>query len=165
MEQRTPTVDSPSKRLRFQRTRIAVSVFFGLVTVALLVLWVRCYWTGNTVALLAHNERNLRVIPKPGVVPLVSYWDDYPFGARAIGSLAVGGRDEASSSFGMETIPITNGHTFIKLWFPIWLPTVAAAVFAIFLCLPLTLQFSLRTLFITTTVLAILLGLAVWLVA
>ena len=33
-----------SHRQRFRRTRIAVSVFFGVLTVALCVLWVRSYW-------------------------------------------------------------------------------------------------------------------------
>jgi len=44
MSDPTPTVDVPSTPpIRFRRTRIAVSVFFGLLTVVLVALWIRSY--------------------------------------------------------------------------------------------------------------------------
>jgi hypothetical protein len=44
METAVRTVEAPNKPLlRFRRTRIGVSVFFGVLTVALCVLWVRSY--------------------------------------------------------------------------------------------------------------------------
>jgi hypothetical protein len=43
MEDLTPTADAP-KPLRSRRTRIGVSILFGVLTVALCVLWVRSYW-------------------------------------------------------------------------------------------------------------------------
>src|SRR5262245_58990054 len=44
----TAATDTPLRPLlRFRRTRIAVSVIFGLLTVALCVLWVRSLWRSD----------------------------------------------------------------------------------------------------------------------
>ena len=60
MDDPTPTVDAPSKPpLRFRRTRIAVSVFFGVLTVALCVLWVRSYWRFDECAPCARDGREV----------------------------------------------------------------------------------------------------------
>ncbi len=76
-----------------RKLRIAVSVFFGLLTVT---LWVWSYWDGNAVAILAHHETKLSVIPKPGSIPQISFRDDYPFDADTVGSVVVGRREEAT---------------------------------------------------------------------
>ena len=48
MEVPTPTVDAP-KPLRFRRTRIAVTVLFGVLAVAMCVLWVRSHWRADSI--------------------------------------------------------------------------------------------------------------------
>ena len=72
----TPTVDAPSKpHQRFRRTRIAASVFFAVLTVAMCVLWVRSYSIADICGVTFDHERrwNCRVGGWPDYLDIPTY--------------------------------------------------------------------------------------------
>jgi len=145
-----------------RRLRITVSVFFAVLTVLLCVLWVRSYWridyiryTNSSVTTIGYRQGRLC------------------FARRKL--LQHAGRYHGWEA---ESLPMTIprnpysqfqwsvGPQFANARIPFWLPILLC-------CLPITAQwiprpsrrFSLRTLFIAMTLLAVVLGLAVWLSA
>jgi hypothetical protein len=157
----TPTVDAPSKPAqRFRRTRIAASVFFAVLTVALCALWVRSYSRSdscrvfsvgvisNLGQLFFWNAANQTEIPNG----LMSGLSDQGY----IGRLQFLMDLQMSIGFGIaddgkETIAV------FPFWFFVLLAGAASAIpwFAF--------RFSVRTMFIATTLVAVALGLGVWL--
>jgi hypothetical protein len=150
-----------------RKLRIAVSVFFGLLTVALIILWAR--------------SRN--AIDVFGFRPTAHCWIAV---SSSVGELECtilsGGPFGADSEwFGFESfgLPLVSGTNAVPLrprfsWqqtpneLRIVAPTLALAlVLAVASAVPWiprpSPRFSLRTLLIATTLLAIILGLGVWL--
>ncbi len=56
---------------RFGRLRIAVSVFFGVLAVALCVLWVRSYWHSDV--LLTASNYDATIASNNGCVRIMLY--------------------------------------------------------------------------------------------
>lgn len=161
MDDPAPIADTPSKpRLRFRRTRIAVSVFFGLLTVALCALWVRSYYGidwilgpvgGGKIVTLTSMRGSLWItnVPPPrilkdGKTTVAQQW--YRFSAPI--SMAKVGR---SFGFDMHSTGMTIG-------LPYWLLVPGSAV-PIALSVRSLPRFSLRTLLIVTALVAVVLGL------
>ncbi|MGD9632266.1 MAG: hypothetical protein AB7G28_25845 [Pirellulales bacterium] len=149
-----------------RRIRIAASVFFGLLTVALCVLWVRSYWRVYSVVLPFSNVHQLIVMSSPGVIyfSFDSSGDQHNWDAF---TLSV---DESASEYWAKwpkwrwLLYARPGEAnrdlaiFVATWFPILLS------FALTICTWLPFRrFSLRTLLIATTLVAVALGLEVWL--
>jgi hypothetical protein len=156
MPDATPIVDDPSKPLRFRRTRIAVSVFFGVLTVLLCLLWVRSYWRFDeivwtsetrTFAVSASQGKlsietiNDRVLLPPGW-SRVSFWDS-------------DSDDEPKTLFGFGW-QRENGSITANL------PLCFLALLCAAIAWLQGKRFSLRTLLIATTLVAVVLELGVW---
>jgi len=141
-----------------RKLRIAASVFFGLATVALCVLWVRSYFGRYNWHVYDEGRNNTGYL-------LSSYngcvqWASYQFVVRTPLETPVKGSPALyyripsrrplywdQNEFGsIVTVPY-NLIVFV---------TVAIAV------IPWVSRFSLRTLFIATTLFAVVLGLAAW---
>jgi hypothetical protein len=145
------------------KLRIAVSGFFGVLTLLLVVLWVRSYWVsdvvnspvpGNTSFLVRSQNGCLTVLMLKQRMhpnwPRGFIWEEHPASVDRQ-------RRVTPASWGYYPNPGSGDWTVvIPQWFPAALmATICIAPWA-------TLRFSLRTLLIATTLLAVVLGLAVW---
>jgi hypothetical protein len=166
----------PATPMRFRKLRIVWSVGWGIAAVLLVMLWVRSYYT--------HDAISAKISP---ISPKRIYMTSW------LGSIHVGCTDwpiptgievqtwrrlatpteewsrlrELASGWGPllpePTLSFRRGpasHPW-QLWTPHWICTVLAGTLA---ALPwLRRRFSLRTLLIATTLVAVVLGLIVWL--
>lgn len=157
----TSTHDAPSKPpMRFRRTRIVASVFFGPLTVVLCTLWVRSYWsidyvryTGSTMTTIGYRQ---------GVICYVRHKLLQP----------------PRQTYGWEvnSLPVTTKNPYSQFrWsmtpqaasarVPFWLPSLVCFVSITAQWMPRpSRRYSLLTLLIATTLVAVALGLVVWLV-
>ena len=144
MDDVTPSVEQPPRR--FRRLRIAVSVFFGLLTVALCLLWLRSY----------------------------SWIDVVRKGTRGVASSE--GKFLVNDIYNLQGKGSVSTRSFAGDWIHIWtarqgdlvgvglgrmIPQWPAILFAAILsAVPwLHYRFSLRTMLIATTLIAAMLGL------
>ncbi len=148
-----------------RRLRIAVSVFFAMLPVLVCVLWVRSYWRSDQVDFPITGHHGVSITSVRGQM---SCW-------RWNG----GGRIQFWSQTTEEWLghpPVVNEyfdfppHQGLRinggtLWIPHAFVVFLFAVLAILPCFQLSYRFSLRTLLIATAIVAILLGLAVWVAA
>lgn len=138
--------------------RIAFSVACGIACVLLVVLWVRSYW--QQVGLGAHtNSRFIQALSRQGRL-IVSVGTEPGFGAFGWGygtnpiEHHIDNTIYGGNSFRIVTFTNANG-ILIPHWF-------ALIVLSTLTALPwLSYRFSLRTLLITTTLIAVILGLIV----
>jgi hypothetical protein len=148
--------------MKFRKLRIAWSVGWGLASVLLIVLWVRSYWLRDAIN-----------CPIPGGLDLgsmcgrisVSHYLDSPEDSRWA-------RNWSWSSFQVKSTPpelraAPSWHygssrfgTYIT--FPIWFAVIIFAAFGVTPWVRWGRRFSLRTLLIATTIIAVVLGLIVW---
>jgi hypothetical protein len=138
--------------------RIAVSAVFGILCVLLIVLWVRSYWTHDMVWGWFHFPGYLQVDSSCGVVKIIANAEQYEF----------------IWQFKSFTPEVFDRHWFFKLgtndrftWWldiyvPHWLLVTAFAALAVAPWIHWSNSFSLRTLLIATTLIAVVLGLVVW---
>jgi hypothetical protein len=146
MTDATPIANVPTQPLqRFRRTRIAVSVFCGVLTAALCVLWVRSFFTRDVVSYLHENSRFAMLGFNRGS----AYF--------AQGSLLGG----SPNGWDYLNFPLDGDWDFDVMprtsVFPIW-PIVATAAIGVWAGAS-RLRFSLRTLLVATTLVAVVLGL------
>ncbi len=150
--------DTPTKVRRFRKLRIAWSVFWGLAAVLLVVLWVRSYWqTGcferqSPPSFFIHSQRGQLTFMSglPERVRLGMLNGNMYFNPATISPPPVWGFGAAKSA-GIISL----------LFLPYWPVVLLAAVLAAAPWLH-RLRFSLRTLLIATTLVAVVLGLVVW---
>jgi hypothetical protein len=135
--------------MRFRKLRIAWSVTWGMVAVLLCMLWVRSYsvndnlylkvgkgrsaWIGSLCGRLAFLEKPAAELPE-----FEKWWLDH-----------------SAVSTG-EHLNVSTGAIVL----PLWLPVLFAALFG--LAPWIRRRFSLRTLLIAATVVAVVLGIVVW---
>ena len=156
----------PKSRLWLRRLRIAVSIFFGVLTVALVVMWVRSYRQTDRVSI---DGRRLRFIAAPaigrvGFLARISASNSQPLSV-AFDNRAV----DAEIVKEVKAIPAFLGFGLGRgsvVTVPIWFLVSLAVALAISPHLlkdrvHLPQRFSLRTLLIATTLVAIVLGLVV----
>src|SRR5262245_12959310 len=146
--------------MRFRKLRIAWSAFWGLACVLLIVLWVRSYWYVDGAFFKVRNGVFVFVASAPGAIVVNIYPEEFvPPGTFHQPTkqwlLAQGGRTRLSylSAFQMDKHVVLAPY-----WFWLLLPAIVAAI----PWLPLwSKRFSLRTLLISTTLVAVVLGLIV----
>ena len=146
--------------MRFRKLRIAWSVVWGVAVVLLIVLWVRSYWWADRIGVF--NTPKLFVI------------------GSLCGNIEIGNHRHTSSvpkrAWEFRTLPLDNSVEYpkpaligiytdatgsdIQILMPFWLVTLLVATIATAPWIPR--RFSLRTLLIGTTLVAILLGLIAW---
>lgn len=141
-----------------RKLRITVSVFFGLLTVALCMLWAVGY-NGGAYFGFDSQGRYYSI-----------NWANGHLGMFAVRSqdhgqgndvTFFGGRHQSLETvFGFRQLVFDNGW---NVTVPMWFPVLVCAALSITVWHPRLSRFSLRTLLIATTFLAIVLGLGIWL--
>jgi hypothetical protein len=140
------------------RLRIAASVFFAMVCVALIVLWARSYWTADSPTVNL-GDRTLWAQSLDGslVFAVDRHW--YPFNrwhtptaehVRSPNILYL------PSVFGFDLGKTSNDGYYAA--FHHWFLILVSAAIAAASWQPFRWQFSLRTVLIATTLLAVVLG-------
>ncbi len=151
--------------MTYRKLRIAWSVGWGLAAVLLIVLWVRSYWIWDSVdaPIYPHgfslNSDSGQLTLQGGVSDCpIKDWSHFAVPSNIFESFATGpqaitvsGRKMTFSSCATEFPCIFS--------VPHWL---AALPFATVAIAPWVRRFSLRTLLIATTLVAVVLGLVVW---
>jgi hypothetical protein len=139
--------------MKYRKLRIAWSVAWGVVAVLLCVLWVRSYgivdYTGWAVSgqgkLYFSATVTVRPIPDRNAYPAESHSH-------------FGGRLQILSTSNVEAVP-SPGTPTIPYWAFVLLTCLLTGAFWIG---HFPRQFSLRTLLIATTLIAVVLGIIVW---
>ena len=140
-----------------RRVRIAVSVFFGVLTVAMCVLWVRSYNHQFGVWWQYTNQYSFTIASEVGSVLIGLRDRERPGVGFRRNKIDKESADTLMSVWEMETNGLGFGVSGSSAIVPYWsimlcLATIAALAWP-------SWQFSLRTMFITTTLVAGLLGL------
>jgi hypothetical protein len=147
-----------------RRLRIAASLFFATLAVALCVLWVRSYWYHELV-LCSFDQNFVLIVSQPGgfgfsIIPeeSVDPWIIYRQPASEWWASEEG--QWRAQSWGGFYINFRQTPIVVApYWFWLLIPATLAALFW---RNPLP-RFSLRTLLIATMLVAVVLGLGVWL--
>lgn len=132
--------------------RISLSVFFGVLTVALVVLWVRSYFVQDVLRDINNNRLTSFGVTN-GSVFFMS------IGTRGMGNAGWSHQQKEPNSESPAYQWHSNGG-LSSIFIPIW-AIAAAAALGVYAPFRLS-RFSLRTLLIATTLFAVVLGLSVW---
>ena len=161
------TVRSPT---RFRKLRIAWAVVCAIACVLLCALWVRSYWWMDGVGgdyrgrftSIGSDSGTINYLSTRALVGLVGIgpgFHSFPVTAKS-GSEEESSDDESDTAYrflGFEWNWFADG---VIASVPFWFAVLIAAIFA---AVPwLRWRFSLRTLLIATTLVAVMLGLIVW---
>jgi hypothetical protein len=150
--------------MKHSKLRIAWSVAWGIAAVLLVALWVRSYWWWDTIGTKSNNSLATSL---QGWV----YIDRF-VNADISSTTSLQIHDLLGARLYVLCIYLNPGPTVWNrastsgswsLTFPIWSATIAAATLAYSPWVRWSKQFSLRTLLIATTLVAVGLGLIVWL--
>jgi hypothetical protein len=144
--------------MRFRKLRIAWSVGWGLACVLLIVLWVRSYQQLDEVRIPFPGSSLVVVQSFGGGSCIYTKTESQPSSRWGVRSKSV---DELSRLTGFEIIPPPATFRMKSgiLWVPYWFEVPVLALLAA--SPSLTWRFSLRTLLIATTLVALVLGLII----
>lgn len=154
----TPVLSTAQSRWH-RNLRISVSVFFGLLTVALCVLWVRSYWRTDGISRVgawigtvqsSYGYVMLFYMPKNEQVLYIGPTADWWISGNRTSGMVPNRLFHSTSSRTTVAVP----HLFLIV--PSTVIAIAAFPASLF-------SFSLRALLIATTLIAVMLGLGVWL--
>ena len=136
--------------MRFRKLRIAWSVFWGLAAVLLVVLWVRSRNHFDDTGWAMSAQGKLYLSPKVDLFPI----DEK--GANVESYQHFGGKVTTTQVWNAKLIPLAGTGPVIPYWSLVLVtPLLAVAPW-------LRWRFSLRTMLIATTLVAVVLGLAVY---
>jgi hypothetical protein len=150
--------------VKFRKLRIAWSVFWGLACVLLIVLWVRSYYRGDYLIMPATDTRGFGGNSLNGWLKLSTFsvgkddpwrWVREP---KRKAMVTYGTFFEAKQNrfgFGWHQIKSTYA-VMMPHWFPLLLAAMVAAIPWV------SWRFTLRTLLIATTLVAVVLGVVVY---
>jgi hypothetical protein len=164
----TPTADVSAKPRRFRRLRIAMSVFFGVVTVALCVLWVRSYSWRDLAWARVPDFGSGSIASLNGKFQCLILWEStesanasFAWGRSRIPakeasrSLMMSHVQHRWSGLGFELVNFPNPFAVA---IPYWCLTPLFAAGCYFIAGQSQFRFSLRTMLIATTLAAVVLG-------
>jgi hypothetical protein len=146
--------------MKYRKLRIAWSVAWGIVAALLIVLWVRSYWWSDSIGYI--ETWSLTSIESAGgrISFNKSYSDSPILGDDAWyidSTRRTPGDDKLAQQFEWWEF-----GSDIQATIPTWLPTVVVAALVALPWIRWRWRFSLRTLLIATTLVAVGLGLIVW---
>jgi hypothetical protein len=155
----------------FRGLRIAWSVGFGILCLTLICLWVRSYWWAGGIGCQIQLQQRLDINWGPDGLNF-HIWSTPP----ALGDKLIRHRwskrvdAEWISNYQYNDLPLPRTIGFrwrrvvnvLLVTIPFWFPLLVFATFAALPWLPWSTRFSLRTLLIVTTLVAVGLGLGVW---
>jgi hypothetical protein len=150
-------------RMRFRKLRIAWSVGCLIACVLLIVLWMRSHWHEDTLTL--RRTHTLTMVSLCGDVQLSQSGFACMFAPEVDTCL-----DVSSSEILPERIRQGTSFDFVRgpyeadleIDFPHWCPVLVVAALTASPWVRWSERFSLRTLLIATTLVAVVLGLVVW---
>jgi hypothetical protein len=145
----------------FRRLRIAASVFFAVVTAALCLLWVRSYSRVDILYGALPGVFGFEIASHGGRLVLKSGPEDRAFGVSSQSSIAWRNRVNVLGHFNTR-YGGTNPTARNILSAPHVLGVALAGFTFLFLQIRKCPRFSLRTLLIATTLVAVVLGLGFW---
>jgi hypothetical protein len=145
-----------------RKLRIGVSVFFGLVAFALCVLWAASLYGMVRVTGQLPGRYDIAVQSFHGGMSIHFFRGTVSWSievAEAVGVRTGDGRaiDNPNFFFSVERRPVE-----ISIYLPVWFAALACGVWAASIWQRFPVKFSLRTLMISMTLVAVVLGLAVW---
>ena len=149
---------------RFLRyLRIAFSATCLVACLFLIALWVRSYWWADHVVQVNGNSATTHVYSNLGIVGISRTTESATQNEFTNAGWRYTVRSPAGREFPLPKFEWywANGEISVRL--PTWLPAIAFVVAATALWIRWSNRFSLRTLLIATTLVAIVLGLIVWL--
>jgi hypothetical protein len=161
--------------MRFRKLRIAWTVFCGIACVLLVVLWVRSYVTTDTLNVRnqQHSFNCVSAYGEAGVGVSDTEWWPWPPSKMillrsppTVNSWEPDGRHPWLSILGFRLrnyLINVPGNTVFQFAFPYWFAVVSSTMFAALPWIRWSKRFSLRTLLLATTLIAVVLGLIVWL--
>jgi hypothetical protein len=143
--------------MRYRKLRIAWSVGWGVVAVLLCVLWLSSYWHTDAVERIS-LKRIIKLSSTTGYI-CISYEGNPRW-------VTWGGGTQWEFTEGLPTKP--NYGNFVRgsqieVQAPYWLIALCTTATVVIPWAPWSKRFSLRTLLIATTLVALVLGLIVWL--
>ena len=139
--------------MKYRKLRIAWSVVWGVAAVLLIVLWVRSYRSHENVWFNVTNSRVITFSSEQGELACQWYATRPTFDFTWINDVSMVHR-------GSSTWKFIKSRSYWIVFFPYWFPTLLSASLA---AVPwLRWKFSLRTLLIATTLVAVVLGFAVY---
>lgn len=157
--------------MRFRKLRIAWSVAWGIVAVLLIALWVRSYWWSDSIVADFTTSLCTQVDSGYGICAFVISNHKLPGNTWVVHSDSVhnprfpyGEYPPPHSpiwGFFSPYIRVDDGVIDASVILPTWFAITVTASFAAFPWL--SFRFSLRALLIATTLVAMALGLIVWL--
>jgi hypothetical protein len=149
--------------MKYRKLRIAWSVAWGVIAVLLCVLWMRSYWWTDRIEYVETWETT-RVESSVGKTSFIQFHYDVAMlgdsACRITADRVAASDDEPDPAFEFHWMEFDSD---IRVTIPTWL---LVSLFAALAVLPwLRFRFSLRTLLIVTMLVAVVLGLIVWLAA
>ncbi len=152
--------------MRFRKLRIAWSVVWGVVAVLLILLWVRSYWWVDTVVLPVSGNRLVTLGTFSGTVGLGTA----TFPQSALLSFNAVPVDNVRQVWLRTKVKppspwlggILTRMNAVMVFMPMWLATGAIVLVSAGPWIHWPSRFSLRTMLLTTTLVAALLGLVMW---
>jgi hypothetical protein len=146
--------------MRFRKLRIAWSVGCGIACVLLIVLWVRSYTPTDELKLPIGFLHFAHFDTYHGELRVLSFVTSTPrgFDYDHVDVADLGNTPYAKRRFYFARPE--NSWGIFELWLPFWFLSLVGTGIAVLPWLPW--RFSLRTLLIATTIVAVVLGLVVW---
>jgi hypothetical protein len=142
--------------MRFRKLRIAWSVLWGVLAVLLCVLWVRSYAHSDLVDVPFGSSKSFRITIDPGMIwtakiDMPSEWN--------FESEPVSRKHELLASIYRHGFAFSGADSEFAIALPFWLYVIFSILVGSLSWIP---RFSLRTLLIATTLLALIMGLVVY---
>jgi hypothetical protein len=156
-----------------RKLRIAFSVVCGIVCLSLIALWVRSYWWLDSIYGTPPNNYAVSLYTAYGRIAFAAFdrtYDAAFTGYRVTGWHVGTSRIDRPPTFQLVNTPLTNfGLGFagsrdrygMVVVIPLWFLTMLLSIASIVPWMNTYRRFSLRTLLIATTLIAVLLGLIV----
>jgi hypothetical protein len=151
------------------RWRIAASLFFAILAVAALALWVRSYSWADEFSCSCSRLFEIGGASVAGRVGGGLQWDSniQQFKSWRIAHTAIqdwkAARDDAESDLsGFGGFGVVSHGGGFAIVVPHWFPLLVTLAFAVAAWRPRIYRFSLRTMLIATTAVAVAMGLIVW---
>jgi hypothetical protein len=151
--------------VKFRKLRITWSVAWGVAAVLLVVLWVRSYWWGDRICgVLSQGAPSVTLMSNRGEIHFVAFqgFGNFPSGLEVASLELAKHPDEFPQlhtrlGFAFEQIP-----DLLLLSIPVWFVVLISGIIAAVPRLKLSNRFSVRTLLIDTALVAMALGLVVY---
>jgi hypothetical protein len=147
--------------MRFRYLRILWTVFCGIACVLLIALWARSY-SHNEVLQMHTTSRLLLLHARRG---RLAYWNRVPYRNPQASRFLAEDMDDILQGSSPGTWGFGRVRVFPDsiVFAPYWFPVLVSAALSTAPLFPWRSRFSLRTLLIATTLVAVVLGLIVWL--